>query len=286
MDFIQSKEWMIKRIIDHIDQPAISDLLMKMVGDEESLNVATQQWLCKDHLIPMLVDRLSAQQDEEVHRNASQALVEIIMVSGQSPSVPLMNELQVESNVTLLLNHVLSGVRGDVLNTLGQLMVLQSFSSLEHGILVVIELLKRNMDIGEQRSNASPPVLVTSIINRLQDFAALLDRAPKTSAIMTSVGPVNPPVGSFRLRVIEFFVALVRTNYGAVDDKIIELNIVSKCLKMFFNYPWNNFLHQAVLDLIKTILQGPSDNLMVSVRLVCGSTLCCANAACSCSRER
>ena len=63
---------MIKRIIDHIDQPAISDLLMKMVGDEESLNVATQQWLCKDHLIPMLVDRLSVQQDEEVHQNASQ----------------------------------------------------------------------------------------------------------------------------------------------------------------------------------------------------------------------
>ncbi|QRV72459.1 hypothetical protein RhiJN_00473 [Ceratobasidium sp. AG-Ba] len=43
-------------------------------------------------------------------------------------------------------------------------------------------------------------------------------------------------------------------------QKLIDLNIVSTILDFFFDFPWNNFLHNAVYDLLHQILTGRVDN--------------------------
>ncbi|CAE6525097.1 unnamed protein product [Rhizoctonia solani] len=65
----------------------------------------------------------------------------------------------------------------------------------------------------------------------------------------------------------------VAEHYGVVIDrsafepsgdilkqKMIDLNIVSTILDFFFEFPWNNFLHNAVYDMLHQILTGRVDN--------------------------
>ncbi|KAG8735592.1 hypothetical protein FRC12_018000 [Ceratobasidium sp. 428] len=43
-------------------------------------------------------------------------------------------------------------------------------------------------------------------------------------------------------------------------QRMIDLNVVSTILDFFFDFPWNNFLHNAVYDLLHQILTGRVDN--------------------------
>ena len=43
-------------------------------------------------------------------------------------------------------------------------------------------------------------------------------------------GQLTPAFGFHRLKILEFFVALVGTNYLCVDNAITELGILSNCL--------------------------------------------------------
>ncbi|CUA70095.1 Extragenic suppressor of kinetochore protein 1 [Schizosaccharomyces pombe 972h-] [Rhizoctonia solani] len=45
-----------------------------------------------------------------------------------------------------------------------------------------------------------------------------------------------------------------------LKQKMIDLNIVSTILDFFFEFPWNNFLHNAVYDMLHQILTGRVDN--------------------------
>ncbi|KAG8733903.1 hypothetical protein FRC11_000457 [Ceratobasidium sp. 423] len=45
-----------------------------------------------------------------------------------------------------------------------------------------------------------------------------------------------------------------------LKQKMIDLNIVSTVLDFFFEFPWNNFLHNAVYDMLHQILTGRVDN--------------------------
>ncbi|CAE6470673.1 unnamed protein product [Rhizoctonia solani] len=45
-----------------------------------------------------------------------------------------------------------------------------------------------------------------------------------------------------------------------MKQKMIDLNIVSTILDFFFEFPWNNFLHNAVYDMLHQILTGRVDN--------------------------
>ncbi|KAF8759787.1 SAPS protein [Rhizoctonia solani] len=65
----------------------------------------------------------------------------------------------------------------------------------------------------------------------------------------------------------------IAEHYGAMPDRsafepsgdilkqqMIDLNVVSTILDFFFEFPWNNFLHNAVYDLLHQILTGRVDN--------------------------
>ena len=78
------------------------------------------------------------------------------------------------------------------------------------------------------------------------------------------VGTVDP-LGFHRLKIIEFFAILVRTNYKCVDDAIVKSNVLNVCLDLFFRYCWNNFLHTTVEQMIQGILDGENEELKKSV---------------------
>jgi len=79
----------------------------------------------------------------------------------------------------------------------------------------------------------------------------------------TSLPTKQPAVGFYRLKVISFLLALLRTRYQCVDDAIVKLGILNTILDLFFSYYWNNFLHATVEQIILTILEGRNDDLKV-----------------------
>jgi len=131
---------------------------------------------------------------------------------------------------------------------------------------------------------------ILHIINgRLIDFKNLLSHPKSISGpVDTTIGK-QIPLGSERLRICELFAEIMHLQYlftssplfgevvnstnpdkeDTVDSKkpirtivdelieigntFTELNILPICLKLFFDFPWNNFLHSVVFDMIAKI---------------------------------
>lgn len=58
----------------------------------------------------MLVKKFDSKNNSEVHENASQALIDIIIVSMNSTSSPLIAQLESQEMVNLLFSYIVSDV--------------------------------------------------------------------------------------------------------------------------------------------------------------------------------
>jgi hypothetical protein len=83
-----------------------------------------------------------------------------------------------------------------------------------------------------------------------------------------TVGPITP-LGFPRLRVVELILALFRTNLKCVDEVVLNLGVLNACLDLFFSYPWNNFLHAAVEQMVAHIFRSPEASVKVAVLTSC-----------------
>lgn len=84
------------------------------------------------------------------------------------------------------------------------------------------------------------------ILQRLKDFKQILLDPPKRTAVKTTIGCLDPPLGNIRLQIIKLISALFSINHSDVLREIINLGIMEVLLDLFFKYVWNNFLHAQV----------------------------------------
>lgn len=259
--FMKEKKDIISSFIKHLGNSSIMDLLLKVIACEDTPDGAgVLEWLCKTDLIPSLVSKFESKLGQDVHENAAQALVDIVAISVTSASSPLIAQLESEAMVKTLFGYILA----DGLN-----------SSLLHSLSVVIELLKRH--INEHHDDTTtvdqlPPLLqsVVQNIDKLQLFLSNPNNSDSKNdaKLILPVGTVDP-LGFHRLKIIEFFAILVRTNYKCVDDAIVKSNVLNVCLDLFFRYCWNNFLHTTVEQMIQGILDGENEELKKSLLVDC-----------------
>jgi hypothetical protein len=260
--FMKEKKDIISSFIKHLGNSSIMDLLLKVIACEDTPDGAgVLEWLCKTDLIPSLVSKFESKLGQDVHENAAQALVDIVAISVTSSSSPLIAQLESENMVKTLFGYILA----DGLN-----------SSLLHSLSVVIELLKRH--INEHHDDTTtvdqlPPLLqsVVQNIDKLQLFLSnpnVNSDSKNDAKLILPVGAVDP-LGFHRLKIIEFFAILVRTNYKCVDDAIVKSNVLNVCLDLFFRYCWNNFLHTTVEQMIQGILDGENEELKKSLLVDC-----------------
>jgi len=223
------------------------ELLLKIIGSEESPEGSgIIQWLCSTELVPSLLGKFDPALDDEIHENAGQTLADIINISSHMPNSPLLAQLESESFVSQLFKYVLAGSNSVMLNGLG----------------VVIELLKRHTreSTDDTTSLDGLPPLLSSSVSHLPQFDTFL-KAPYLGSLATQTSPL----GFYRLKVIDFYLALLRTRYRCVDNEFVNLNILNTCLDLFFTYCWNNFLHASVEQIIQTILDGRNDDLKLAL---------------------
>ena len=208
--------------------------------------------MSEQNLIGLLVEKLDPSLPAIVHENAGQALVDIVSSPSQACAL-LVGQLESEETFQRLFDYI---------NNSGN-----SKSALFWGLQVIIEVVKR--DIGDDHEFKtypfeSLPVYVQVSGNNLKGLVAIL-RNENIEPLTTSVGTILP-IGTHRLKVIEFFSALLHKNYECVDTLFFDLGVFDVCLDMFFGYVWNNFLHAIVSDMILHFLDVRSPNQ--SVRLI------------------
>jgi hypothetical protein len=248
--YLKNKNNVISSFVKHLSNASVMDLLLKIIACEDICEEAKiLDWLCQTDLMISLVNKFDPSLDEETIENASQALVDIIAVSARTPNSPLMNQLESEPLISKLFDFILSKGMSH---------------SLLHGLTVLVELLQRHVQETIDATtaiDALPEFLKLVMVKGEKLYLLLKDESHNNQTkILLTVGDVLP-LGFHRLKIIEFFCALVRTNYKCVIENLIKLGVINFCLDLFFSYHWNNFLHATVESMIEGILTGNNEEL-------------------------
>jgi serine/threonine-protein phosphatase 6 regulatory subunit 3 len=253
--YIKKRQGIISKFINHLANGSIMELLLKIIGSEETPEGSgTIQWLCTTELVPSLLSKFDPSLDEDVHESAGQTLADIITISSHVPSSPLLAQFESDTFIDQLFTYILSGSNSVLLN----------------GLSVVIELLRRyaREATEEGTSLTTLPTLLSASVGKLVQFDEFL-KTPVANNMLTTVGQLNP-LGFYRLKVVDFYLSLLRARYRSIDAQFIKQGSLKIILDLFFGYRWNNFLHSIVEQIILTILDGQNDDLKYELLVTAG----------------
>ncbi|CAB3985774.1 Hypothetical predicted protein [Paramuricea clavata] len=272
LQFLKSKEKPVDCILRHIDTSAIMDLVLRLANNVEisELRLEVLQWLDDERLIEKLVDLTNPRHSSDKIYNASQCLCDLIKTSREHMSQlqesaypdPILATIENKETLSILLDHMLHDVH-----------LKSSSDSLVGGINVLLTLLEinksnsespfSNVEIGEpvtaldaERLAHGVTTTLSSIVPRLDGFHCILTDPPPMPAMTTTVGKLEPPFGKTRLHVMKMFSAILQMNSDEVNEELAKLGTLQVMWELFFQYPWNNFLHAEVEHCINTILSN------------------------------
>eukprot|EP01132_Coremiostelium_polycephalum_P009691 gene9691-11898_t len=253
MSYIKKQEKIIEKFIKHLDKSPIVDILLKIISIEEYQGCAgTLEWLDTSDLIGGIISKFDPALDSEFHENASFILSEIVELTRNFTDSPLLSKLESEEMIKKLYSYIFAE---DSLGT-----------NFLHGLTVIIRLFRRHKDSNEtvQVPLEELHVLFRETLNHIEDLSKML-KVPTTTDPKSGYISSTVPLGFHRLKVVEFFADLINSRYLCIDKKIIELDILSKCLDLFFIYQWNNLLHSQIHQICQIVLYSENDDLKVSL---------------------
>ncbi|OEL20141.1 Serine/threonine-protein phosphatase 6 regulatory subunit 2 [Dichanthelium oligosanthes] len=153
-------------------------------------------------------------------------------------------------------------------------------SVLVHSLSVCISLLdpKRLASASYQafRSNLSHGALVTAspetvdgMLESLGNLLKLLDTSGAENVLPTTYGCLRPPLGKHRLKIVEFISVLLTIGSETAEKELIRQSAIKRSIDLFFEYPYNNFLHHHVENIIVSCLEGKRTELVEHVLNEC-----------------
>ncbi|RID58566.1 hypothetical protein BRARA_F01858 [Brassica rapa] len=260
MNYVKAHQNVFQQLVDLIGITSIMEVLVRLVGADDHVypnHGDVMQWLADSNLLEMIVDKLSPSNSLEVHGNAAETLCTI----AQNAPSPLATKLSSSSFVARIFGHAF----GDP----------QSKSSLVHTLSVCISLLSprrslvsspfmysfRGQQIFESPISVNPETIAT-MLPRLGDFVALLNVTSDEKVLPTSYGQLRPPLGSQRLKIVEFIAVLLKTRSEATGEVLATSGAVRRVLDLFFEYPYNNALHHQVESIIVSCLESKYEEMI------------------------
>ncbi|TVT99006.1 hypothetical protein EJB05_55635 [Eragrostis curvula] len=258
MNYVQEHPDIVIQLVDLIGITSIMEVLMRLIGADETIysNFAdTLQWLENTDVLEMIVDKFSSSDSPEVHANAAEILS---AVTRCAPPV-LAAKISSPSFVGRLFRHALEESRPK--------------SVLVHSLSVCISLLdpKRLASASYQafRSNLSHGTLVTAspetvngMLESLGDLLKLLDITSSENILPTTYGNLRPPLGKHRLKIVEFISVLLTIGSETAERELISQSAIKRSIDLFFQYPYNNFLHHHVENIIISCLEVKRNHLI------------------------
>ncbi|XP_049740719.1 serine/threonine-protein phosphatase 6 regulatory subunit 2 isoform X2 [Elephas maximus indicus] len=259
--FLKKKDGFIGLVLRHLGTSAMMDLLLRLVSCVEPAGLRQEvlHWLNEEKIIERLVGLIHPSQEEDRQSNASQTLCDIVRLGrdqgGQLQETaepdPLLAVLESQGCIEQLLRNMFDGE--------------QTESCLVCGTQVLLTLLETrragteggsvdSFSQGLERPHSVSSSVLQGIEPRLRDFHHLLLSPPKKSAILTTIGVLEEPLGNARLHGARLVAALLHTNTPSINQELCRLNTMDLLLDLFFKYTWNNFLHFQVELCIAAIL--------------------------------
>jgi serine/threonine-protein phosphatase 6 regulatory subunit 3 len=245
--------------------PGIFQVLIRLIGADENIysNYGdTMQWLENTDVLEMIADKFSSSDSPEVHANAAEILCAVTRCAPPS----LATKICSPSFVGRLFHHALEESRPK--------------SVLVHSLSVCISLLdpKRLASASYQafRSNLSHGALVTAspetvdgMLESLGNLLKLLDTSSAENVLPTTYGYLRPPLGKHRLKIVEFISVLLTIGSETAEKELIRQSAIKRSIDLFFEYPYNNFLHHHVENIIVSCLEGKRTELVEHVLNEC-----------------
>ncbi|KAI0256604.1 SIT4 phosphatase-associated protein-domain-containing protein [Lactifluus subvellereus] len=191
LQFIRAQRDIIERILQHIEIPSFSDLLVRIIQlDEQPAGAGVLEWLSEEHLMMRLVRRLSSAHSSDMHVVIAELIKGIISMSAPSPAAGLSEGLQTglasnrfarelasQENTQILMDHILYDFKDIALvpsnsdnpeddelcrpSTPALPNYHSATSSIVNSICMVIELIRQN------NSDYFEPYLFHTLRNRL-----------------------------------------------------------------------------------------------------------------------
>uniref|UniRef100_A0A7N8WRJ3 Protein phosphatase 6, regulatory subunit 2a n=1 Tax=Mastacembelus armatus TaxID=205130 RepID=A0A7N8WRJ3_9TELE len=286
--FLKKKEGFIGLVLKHIDASAMMDLLLRLISCVEPapLRQEVLHWLNEEKLVQRLTELIHTGKDEERQSNASQTLCDIIRLSRDQANQmqenveadPLLAVLESQESVAGLLKNLFEGERSEASIVNGTQVLLTLLETRRSGLEGLMDLYSQ----GYERSYTVNSSILNAIEPHLKDFQQVLLDPPKKSAILTTVGVLDQPLGNARLHVARLVAALLQTNAPSICQELCNLATMDLLLDLFFKYTWNNFLHFQVELCVASILNHPSSEDRPSPGLQNHNGKCCLEGNLKC----
>uniref|UniRef100_A0A8C7PLT5 Protein phosphatase 6 regulatory subunit 2 n=1 Tax=Oncorhynchus mykiss TaxID=8022 RepID=A0A8C7PLT5_ONCMY len=236
ISFLRKKDGFIGLVLKHIDASAMMDLLLRLISCVEPapLRQEVLNWLSEEKLIQRLTELIHTGKDEERQSNASQTLCDIIRLSRDQANQmqenvetdPLLAVLESQESVAGLLKTMFEGERSEASIVNGTQVLLTLLETRRSGLEGLMDLYSQ----GYERSYTVNSSILHAIEPHLKDFQQLLLNPPKKSAILTTVGLLEEPLGNARLHVARLVAALLQTSAPSVCQELCKLTTMDQLL--------------------------------------------------------
>uniref|UniRef100_A0A1D1Y0D9 Serine/threonine-protein phosphatase 6 regulatory subunit 3 n=1 Tax=Anthurium amnicola TaxID=1678845 RepID=A0A1D1Y0D9_9ARAE len=252
MNYVQAHQEIFHQLVDLIGITSIMEVLIRLIGADEHMYsnyMEAMQWLEDTDVLEMIVDKFSSSDSPEVHANAAEILCTITRYAPPG----LAAKISSPSFVGRLFRIALEDSRPK--------------SVLVHSLTVCISLLdpkrllsnsyysfRSHMTHGS--SVTANPEMVDGMLESIGDLSKLLDVSSPESVLPTTYGSLQPPLGKHRLKIIEFISVLLTTGSEAAENVLIQIGAIRRILDLFFEYPFNNFLHHHVENIVVSCLES------------------------------
>lgn len=265
MNYIQAHQEIIKKLVELIGITSIMEVLIRLIGADEHLYsnyVDSMQWLEDTDVLEMIVDKFSSSDSPEVHANAAETLCAITRYAPPG----LAAKISSPSFIGRLFRHALEDSRPR--------------SVLVHSLSVCISLLdpKRLASGTYYMYNRQPthgsvvtpnPETVEGMLESLGNLLKLLNVSSEENVLSTTYGKLQPPLGKHRLKIVEFISVLMTVSSEAAEKELIHLGALKRILELFFEYPYNNFIHHHIEQIIVSCLESKNALLVEHVLQEC-----------------
>ncbi|CAL9209116.1 unnamed protein product, partial [Musa hybrid cultivar] len=252
LNYVQGHPEIIRELVDLIGITSIMEVLIRLIGADENMHsnyTDTIQCLEDADILEMIVDKFRSSDSPEVHSNVAEILCAITRCAPPALAAKICSP----SYVGRLFHHALEDSRPKsvLVHALSFCICLldpkrlvassyQAFrSQLTHGSLV----------IASQET-------VEGMLGRLGDLLKLLDITSSDSDLPATYGKLQPPLGKQRLKIVEFISVLLTIGSEAVEKELIRLGVIKHVIDLFFEYPFNSFLHHHVENVIGSCLES------------------------------
>ncbi|XP_057432676.1 uncharacterized protein LOC130725468 [Lotus japonicus] len=260
MQYVQAHQDIVKKLVELIDITPVMEVLIRLIGVDEHvyLNHAdAMQWIEDTDVLEMIVDKFISSNSPGVHANAAETLCAITRFAPAG----LTAKISSPSFIERLFRHALEDSRPK--------------SVLDNSLSLCISLLdpKRfafgayhtyNRQITNGSTVTANPEIVEGMLEGLGDLLKLLDFSSAENPLLTTFGKLQPPLGRHRLKVnrlLDLISVLITVSSEANEKKLIDLGAVKRIIYLFFEYPYNNFLHHHVENIIISCLERNSSSL-------------------------